>query len=102
VIRYEVVLIAQARIAGALEEWMRQVHIPAILATGCFTRIQFDRSPTRLRTVYHAASRADFERYLEDHAEHFRADFRQHFPEGVEVARDVWETVEEWPAPRRS
>jgi hypothetical protein len=77
---------------------MREKHIPEIWATGCFQRIRFDRAgPTTFRTGYEAASPADLERYLRDHAAHFRADFGTHFPTGISVSRAVWSPVAQWP-----
>ncbi len=76
---------------------MREQHAPEIWATGCFQRINFDRAGlTTFRTCYEAASPSDLERYLRDHAAHFRADFAAHFPAGVLATRATWSPVEEW------
>ena len=76
---------------------MRERHIPAIWATGCFERIRFERAgPTTFRTCYEAVAGADLERYLSDHAAGFRADFAVHFPTGVSVSRAVWSMVADW------
>ncbi len=76
---------------------MREKHVPEIWATGCFQRITFDRAgPTTFRTSYEAASPAELERYLRDHATDFRADFAAHFPAGVSATRATWSAVEEW------
>lgn len=92
---YEVVVEVREDLAGAFEGYMRGKHIPEILATGCFTRIRFEQaSPTRFRTRYEAATKADLDRYLEEHTGPFRADFAAHFPEGCTPSREVWEEVE--------
>lgn len=97
-IRYEVTLDVPAERAEAIVRYMRERHIPEILATGCFVRIRFDRAgDTRYRTTYEAVSRADFERYLKEHAEAFRGHFREHVGEDVVPSRDVWEEVQGWP-----
>jgi hypothetical protein len=76
------------------EEYFRAKHIPEILATGCFTDIRFDRGDNgAYRTVYHAATRADLERYLTEQTARFRADFSAHFPDGVTPSREVWEEL---------
>ena len=98
-VRYEVALTPTPAIAESLERWMRTVHIPALLATGLFVRIRFERCAERFRTVYLLHARTDLERYLSDHADQFRADFHAHFPDGVTVARAVWEEVERWERP---
>lgn len=95
--RYEVTLDVSTADPAALEQYMRDRHIPQIFATGCFHEIRFDRaSPTLFRTTYHAARQANLDRYLAEHAAHFRADFAAHFPDGVTALREVWTEVEDW------
>ena len=94
---YEVTLQIEPSLAQTVEEYMRGRHIPAIFATGCFRRIRFDRaSPARFRTCYQAESQADLNRYLQDHAPKFRAEFQADFPHGVRVTREVWTLQEAW------
>jgi hypothetical protein len=96
-IRYEVLLEVDAARAAAVAEYMRDVHIPEIFATGCFRSIRFERSsPTRLRTSYAAQRAGDLEEYLRDHAPALRAVFQTRFPEGVAVARETWTEVALW------
>lgn len=96
-VTYEVVLEIEAAIADPLERYMRRRHIPEIFATGCFREVSFERaSATRVRTRYVAADQADLDRYLKDHAERFRTDFQQHFPEGVNPSRQVWSRLQTW------
>ena len=53
--------------------WMRDHHIPAVLATGCFFKatvlrlkgVDHEEGPT-YAVQYHAASQGDYERYLSD------------------------------------
>lgn len=94
---YEVTLEVEAALADAVERYMRGQHIPDIWATGCFRTIRFERAgPTTFRTSYEAAVSADLERYLQNHAAAFRADFATHFPTGVVVSRSVWSGVGSW------
>lgn len=97
-IRYEVVLDCPAATAPALERWMRTIHIPEMLATGCFVGIHFDRAGGRFRTVYQAATRQHLDRYLAEHATTMRASFQQRFPDRVTVSRETWEQVQDWTA----
>ena len=100
-LRYEVTVAVREDLGPRFEAYFTSKHIPEILATGCFLDIRFDRSDDgRYRTVYHAAARADLERYLQQHAAHFRADFAQHFPEGVTPARENWTALAEWELPQ--
>ncbi|MBS1784639.1 MAG: DUF4286 family protein [Acidobacteria bacterium] len=94
-IAYEVRVEVREDMRKPFEAYMRQKHLPEILATGCFQVIRFERVEAGvLRTRYEALSRADLDRYLAHHAAHFRADFMVHCPEGCAVTREVLETVE--------
>lgn len=96
-VHYEVTVEAVPALADALERYMRGTHIPEILATGCFAAIRLQRGDGgRFRTDYAASSRADLDRYLDEHAAPFRADFQARFPDGVSVAREVWTDLEAW------
>ena len=94
---YEVTLQVDPRLAPRVEEHMRTKHIPAILATGCFQRIHFDRaSAARFRTSYQAGSQSQLDCYLQEHAPHFRAEFQAEFPKGVTLTRETWSQLEAW------
>ena len=94
---YEVTMDVAPEQAAALERYMRERHIPEILATRSFVSITFERaSATRFRTRYAGRTRTDVERYLVEHTGRFRADFALHFPSGVVATREVWEAVESW------
>jgi hypothetical protein len=96
-IRYEVVLEVPAARAAEVAEYMRDVHIPEIFATGCFRDIRFERSAAgRFRTSYVAARRADLETYLEHHAPGLRDAFLARFPDGIGIARDTWTELAVW------
>ena len=96
-IAYEVTSEVAERLTGRFEQYMRETHIPEVLATGCFETAVFARSsPGRYRTSYVARTQADLDRYLEKHTAGLRVDFAAHFPEGVSLSREVWVTVERW------
>jgi len=96
-LRYEVTLEVEPGLAAALETWMRRTHIPDMVATACFLRIRFDRaSETRYRTCYHAATAADLNRYLAEHATEMRNQFARRFPSGVTISRETWEELDSW------
>lgn len=96
-VSYEVTLQVQPALAPAAEEFMRQSHIPAIFATGCFRRIRFSlASPTRFRTSYQADTQADLDRYLREHAPRFRAEVQARFPDGLTITRETWVQREVW------
>ncbi|MFZ6818665.1 DUF4286 family protein [Undibacterium sp. Ji22W] len=94
---YEVSVHVRADMSVAFEEYMQNKHIPEIWATTCFRQIHFDKDEaTHYRTSYQAASLADYERYIDQHAASMRADFMQHFPEGCTVTRQLWHTQKIW------
>jgi uncharacterized protein DUF4286 len=94
---YEVTLQVDPALAARVEEHMTAEHIPAIFATGCFQRIHFDRaSPARFRTSYQAVSQSQLDRYLQEHAPRFRAEFQAEFPRGVTLTRETWTQREFW------
>ena len=96
-IAYEVTSEVEESLVGRFEQYMRETHIPEVLATGCFQSAVFARSsPGRYRTSYVALTQADLDRYLERHTAGLRTDFAAHFPEGVSLAREVWVTVQRW------
>jgi hypothetical protein len=96
-IRYEVVLNAESAHAGAVAEYMRDIHIPAIFETGCFESIRLERGmPGRFCASYCARRAEDLERYLRDHAPLLRDAFLARFPRGVTVARETWTEVGVW------
>lgn len=89
---YEVTIqLDDVSLAEALEAYMREGHVAAVLATGCFVDAHFEQSAADVyRTRYSVASRQDLDRYLSDHAPRLRADFQEHFPAGLRVTRAVW------------
>jgi hypothetical protein len=96
-INYEVTLQVEPRLAAAVEEFMRQRHIPEIFVTGCFRRIRFSvASSNRFRTTYQADGQADLDRYLGEHAPRLRAEFQAQFPQGVILTRETWVQREIW------
>ena len=96
-IRYEVTVLVRADLRDAFERYFIAKHIPEILATGCFLDIRFDRADSgAFRTVYHAATRADLDRYLTEHTARFRADLGRDFPEGITPSRENWTEIRSW------
>lgn len=61
--------------------WMQQRHIPSVLATGCFFKAVLlrlkdidDEDGITYAVQYHAASEANYERYLADYATALKQD----------------------------
>lgn len=94
---YEITSDVAAELADSYERYMIDLHIPDLLATGCFRDVRFARSaPGRYRIHYLAADRETLERYLREHAPRLRDDFARHFPAGVEVTRENWDVLGVW------
>ncbi len=94
---YEITAVVEPSLVSQYEQYMLTRHIPNLLATGYFTGASLARSePGRYRVRYEAATREALDRYLSEHAPRLRADFDAHFPTGVQLTREVWETVQVW------
>jgi hypothetical protein len=99
-VTYEVTATVDAARVAEYETYMRR-HVPDVVATGCFAAACLEKAaPGRYRVQYGALSQADLDRYLRDHAPRLRADFAEHFPQGVELTREVWGVVDMWPKPQ--
>lgn len=94
-VSYEVRVEVREDLVPDFERYMRDKHLPEILATGCFTAIRFEFEREGVfRSRYEAASRDGVDRYLNEHAPRFREDFTAHFPDGCTVSRAVWDTLQ--------
>lgn len=94
---YEVTANVGEDLIELYEKYMRERHIPDLLATGYFAGAKFTRtSPNRYRIQYEAFDRNALDNYLKTEAPRLRDDFLAHFPEGVELSRENWETLQIW------
>ena len=94
---YEITAVVQAELIEAYEKYMRERHIPDLLATGYFRGAYFTRSAeNHYRIQYHAHDQKSLDEYLETDANRLRADFLVHFPKGIELVREIWEIVQVW------
>jgi hypothetical protein len=97
---YEVeVSLEVAADAAAFVGWMRDEHVPQVLASGCFARARVcvSEDGARFKTVYEAADAAALARYLKDFAPPLREHFARRFPTGAKVGRTVWSTATDQP-----
>jgi len=94
---YEVSGTVSREFVPEYEHYMRERHIPDVLATGSFSGAAMARAgENRYRILYECADDATLRQYLDEHAPALRADFAKHFPMGVELSRDVWHVLERW------
>lgn len=95
---YEVNATVERELVPEYERFMRDVHVPDVLATGSFTRAAILKAgENRYRIVYEVEDEATLQRYLDERAPALRADFARHFPTGVELSREIWRVLERWP-----
>jgi inhibitor of KinA sporulation pathway (predicted exonuclease) len=100
-IAYEVTVEVDEALVERYIAYVRNHHIPALLATGCFAHAELDRAnETRFRQRYLAHTLGDLERYLEEHAPALRRDYDDHFPTGTSLTREIWEELGRWDPPR--
>lgn len=94
---YEITAVVRADLIEAYEKYMRETHIPDLLATGFFSGAKMSRADeNRYRIQYEAHDQAALDEYLGSEAARLRADFAKHFAEGVEISRENWEVLEIW------
>ena len=97
VITYEVTALVEPSLAERYENYLRERHIPDLLATGCFVGADLARGDAGCyRVRYEAGSREALDRYLREHAESMRAHFAAFFPSGVQLERAEWEHLQHW------
>jgi hypothetical protein len=80
--------------------WMRQSHIPEVLACGLFKRAllmrvhAFEQGGLTYAAQYTAGSMADYERYLKDFAPKLRAQTEALYGDQVHAFRTMLEVLE--------
>lgn len=81
--------------------WLKEVHIPEIMATGCFTDFRICRmldveeadGPT-LVVQYHAPARESYETYLREHAPRLRDEAFRTWGDRFLAYRSIMEVVQ--------
>ncbi|MCC7054718.1 MAG: DUF4286 family protein [Gemmatimonadaceae bacterium] len=96
---YEVTTDVQPDHIEAYERYMRERHIPDVMATGCFVSATLTHSiPGRYRVAYLARNMDVLDEYLGAHSEQFRDDFAAELGSNVRVSREVWAEMHRWTA----
>ncbi len=96
-IRYEVVANVHEALRATWELYMRDEHIPEVVAAGGFAEAAFEQDQDgRYRVAYLAPDRATLDRYLRDQAPALRRAALERFPEGVALERAEWQQLERW------
>src|SRR5688572_3639456 len=94
---YEITAIVKTELIETYEKYMRERHIPDLLATGFFRGAKLTRSgKNRYRIQYEAFDQKSLDEYIESDANRLREDFLKHFPEGIEIMRENWKVLQTW------
>ncbi len=94
---YEITAKVKFELAEEFENFMRQRHVPDLIATGYFESAEMSIiSEGDYRIRYLCRDRKTLEKYFEEDAERLREDFIKNFPAGVEVSREILEVLERW------
>ncbi len=92
---YEITTTVEPEKIETYEKYMRERHIPDLIATGYFQSAKMTRSSAgRYRICYELRDKKSLDEYFANDADRLRKDFLDHFPEGVEVSRETWEIIE--------
>ena len=97
---YEIIAEVREELVATFEMFMVRRHIPDVLSTGRFEIAVMSRAGNRFRIEYTANELSAIE-YLGSDAEPLRKDFRDHFPRGVELSREIWERRASFKKPER-
>lgn len=85
-------------LAHEFATFLRDVHIPAVVRTGCFLHARVDEGGEgQFRLVYHAPLQAEADRYLAYFAPGFREQMTKRFPTGLALSRRIWTERMRWP-----
>lgn len=96
---YEITAIVNSDLAESFEQFMKEKHIPDLLETGHFRSAEIASfSSNFYRIRYEVISKTALDKYLDNDAERLRQDFLSHFPEGVELTREVLGVLQTWNA----
>ena len=95
---YEITAIVEAGSVEKFERFMREKHIPDLLATGFFEGAEMAlTTEDRYRIRYLTRDQTMLDKYFETKAEHLRKDFIRNFPDGVHVSREILRVLQIWP-----
>lgn len=98
---YNVTCNVDNEVAPAWLYYMQAVHVPEVLATGCFVRSQICRMLDEIENEgvtyaiqYYCPDQDTLDRYLTEFAPALRADMEKRFPHQFVAFRTVLEVVE--------
>lgn len=91
---YEINATVSLELIEKYEDYMKIRHIPDLMRTGYFLSAEMSRAEEgRYRIRYELRDQETLEQYLGNDAGRLREDFMRHFPDGVNVSREIWEVL---------
>ena len=97
---YNVTIKVDNNIANAWLQWMKDVHIPDVINTNCFTKatlcklLEVDDEDGPTYTVqYLAATDRDYQRYINEHAPVMRKKVTDKWGNNIAIFRSLMEIV---------
>ena len=99
---YNVTVKIEPGIRQDWEDWMKQVHIPDVMATGLFLdaqmrRLLIDEEDGHTYSIqYRCLKMADFQKYQSDHASRLQADHTERYKDRYVAFRTLMEQIEEY------
>ena len=96
---YSVTITIEVAVEREWLDWMRRIHVPDVLRTGCFRKATIYRlvepsndAPTYV-IQYQSASRAEYERYRDDFAPALQKEHSDRFSGRFRASRQILEEV---------
>ena len=90
-------------IADDWERWMRDVHVPDVVETGCFATAVMARDESSdddqrvgFRIIYRAHSDQAYERYVAEHADRLQREHTERYRGRFDASRDLLDVVDHW------
>lgn len=81
-------------------QWMREIHIPEVMATGCFTKNELakvlvdDTDGQTYSIQYRCSDRAQLDQYFEQHAPKLQQEHTDRYKEKFVAFRTLLELVD--------
>lgn len=94
---YEITAKVQKSFVVKFEKFMREKHIPDLLATEHFIGAEMARFlENGYRIRYEAVDKTSLDEYFNNDAKRLRDEFLVEFPEGIEVSREILGVLQSW------
>ena len=94
---YEVTATVRQELRAEFESYMRTAHVRDLLDTGHFKGAEMAISDGGVYKIrYWAEDREALEDYFGSEGERLREDFLNHFPDGIEISREVLKLIDSW------